>query len=214
MTGRILWHLGDLVLEVRAGGRPAYRAPCRQSFTSANWMDLRGGAVVPVRVDRQDANVVLVDQKARDAAWNQSQQSDREAHKARQAALLAGAPVAPAGGGGSAIAAFGGGLEMVQGLGKDGLAAFGRMGENLQLLTYGKAGNATIVAVNEKERNGFFVLLALRLAVTPQDGAPFEADAEALFKLKRLEQLTVGASVPVKIDPSDSTHVVVDLHQH
>ena len=87
-SGRILFHLGDLVLDVRTGDQPLYRAPCRQEFIASQWMDMRTGAVVPVRIDPEDPQKVLVDTDARVRADADAERGDREEHARRQSELL------------------------------------------------------------------------------------------------------------------------------
>ena len=84
----ILFHLADLVLEVRPHGGASYRAPCRQEFVGSQWMDLKEGTVVPVRIDPSDPQLVYVDVDARAHADEAARRSDRDAHAKRQTELL------------------------------------------------------------------------------------------------------------------------------
>src|ERR1700691_4323595 len=81
---RIVYYLGDLVLEVRREGHPPYRAPCRQQFIDSQW-DMLAGQVVPVRIDPANPQRVYVDIAAHVAAIDARGQADREQHARRQA---------------------------------------------------------------------------------------------------------------------------------
>jgi hypothetical protein len=88
----ILYHLADLVLEVRPPGAASYRAPCRQEFIGSQWMDLQEGTIVPVRIDAADPQLVYVDIDARVRAEKTAREADREAHTKRQHELLSRKP--------------------------------------------------------------------------------------------------------------------------
>lgn len=87
-NGRIVYHLGDLVLEVQRDGHPPYRAPCRQQFIGSQWQDMQVDQTVPVRIDPANPQRVYVDIAARVAAGDARERADREQHAQRQAELL------------------------------------------------------------------------------------------------------------------------------
>jgi hypothetical protein len=77
-----------LVLEVHLPNTAPYRAPCEQWFVGSVSYSIDQGALVPVRVDPRNPQIVFVDLAAREQAKATAELADREAHARRQAELL------------------------------------------------------------------------------------------------------------------------------
>jgi hypothetical protein len=84
---RIQYH-GSLVLEVHRGGGPPYRAQCKQWFEKTTWSFVAEGAHVPVRIDRSDPQLVVVDTEAKLRELQAGGDDERERHAKRQHDLM------------------------------------------------------------------------------------------------------------------------------
>jgi hypothetical protein len=194
-NNRIVWHATDLVLEVEAV-RGAYRAPCRMVWTAGESSDARAGRVVPVRIDPADPQRVLVDVAALQRAGQQTRAHDVADHQARQAALLAGAPVATTAG------------TPFDGLPPD---AQSLVQQTMQLCARGGAAQGTIVRVESRGENAMFCVLAIEVSIGEGTGEAWTAIATGLFKAKRRTELVAGAPVDVRYDLTDRTRIAIDV---
>jgi hypothetical protein len=82
-------NFASVVLEVRREGQPAYRALCKQWFGSDSWL-VREGEVVPVRIDRQNPELVYIDTDAKLRLHQAAQEAERERKAKRQERMMRG----------------------------------------------------------------------------------------------------------------------------
>jgi hypothetical protein len=81
-----------------------------------------------------------------------------------------------------------------------------------ELLRTGAVGEARVLSVVDERTVGSLTRSRLVLAITPADGAGFEATIRVAFPTAEARsKVQIGATVPVRYDPDDHARVVLDL---
>lgn len=88
VSGTIVFHLDDIVLEVRGEGAPPFRASVRYELPSSKHSDVREGETVPVRFDPKRPSRLIIDWRTMAASRLIASESQHAAEERRRAELL------------------------------------------------------------------------------------------------------------------------------